>query len=380
MLHDLAVVESALSAWPGPVQAAPTDDYAFGLASPWERIRRGPEPPAPQPEPDTAKSPARVAATESIASRAGALSDEVDFPSFVAGLLHGTFDAVVDATIRQIEEFAGLVSAVAKDVDSFTRDNVTVNQVRDDLAEKHPGDLVLDVPTVGEPQLRVRPRADDDESEAVTPGWLADYGMAGTELTDEVVEQELVPAARRVVGEGRLQLLATMVLLGMNRVVVRDGRISARLRFRAAARDTASVVYATGSDPGTQSWGSRGSSAYDQHTTMVSTVGVNVQSDSDLKVELFGEVQINFASETLPLDRFIDSARMTLLQRNAKWDPAAGASPQSARPAGTAPGQLTAAPAAPGTAVAPPSPATAVVAPAPTVPVLVPSPATGGTP
>jgi len=123
------------------------------------------------------------------------------------------------------------------------------------------------------------------------------------------------------------------VLLGMNRVVVRDGSISARLRFRAAARDSATVAFATGQDPGGQNWSSRGSATYDQHTTMVSTVGVNVQSDSDLKVELFGQVQINFASETLPLDRFVDSARMTLMQRNAKWEgPAAGQLP-AAQPA-----------------------------------------------
>jgi hypothetical protein len=350
VLRDLGTVESALWSRPGPDRG---DDYAFGLATPWERIRRGPATdPAPAPAaPETgaaAPSGPRVAATESIASRAGALSDEVDFPSFVAGLLSGTFDAVVDATIRQIEEFASLVSAVAKDVDSFTRDNVTPNQVRDSLAEKHPADLVLDVPAEGEPRIRVRAVGEDDEPR--TPAWLADYGLPGEELTDELVEEQLVPAARRVVGENRLQMLATMVLLGMNRVVVRDGTISARLRFRAAARDSASVAYAVGQDPGGQAWGTRGSATYDQHSTMVSTVGVNVQSDSDLKVELFGQVEINFSSETLPLDRFVDSARMTLLQRNAKWE--AGAGPVAAATI----------------------PATAPVAPA-TTPVLAPAPA-----
>jgi hypothetical protein len=50
---------------------------------------------------------------------------------------------------------------------------------------------------------------------------------------------------------------------------------------------------------------------------MVSTVGVNVQAESDLKVELFGEVKINFASETLPLERFADSAQIALLQSHS---------------------------------------------------------------
>jgi hypothetical protein len=265
-----------------------------------------------------------VAATESLARRAGALSDEINFPAFVAGLVHGTFDAIVDATIRQMEAFADLVSAVAKDVDSFTRDNVTLNQAFDSLAQQYPNDLALEVPTGadagGSPSLHARTRADAN-AEQDAPGWLADYGLAGQPLTDELINQELVPAARRKIGEDRLQMLATMVLPGMSRVNVKDGSISAKVRFRAAARDKAEVNYAVNSDPGGPSWGERGSAAYDQHSVMVSTVGVNVQADTDLKAELFGEVKINFVSETLPLDRFADSARVTLLQRNARWSP-----------------------------------------------------------
>jgi hypothetical protein len=374
VLRDLSTVEAALWATPSP-----NDAYAFGLATPWERIRRGPQAeqqPAEAP-PQSAPTGPRVAATESIASRAGALSDEIAFPAFVAGLLSGTFDAVVDASIRQMEEFASLVSAVAKDVDSFTRDNVTANQVRDTLAEQHRADLVLDIPadpSQGEPVLRARSAGID--SEPATPGWLADYGLAGEELTDELIEERLVPAARRVVGENRLQMLATMVLLGMQRVVVRDGRISARLRFRAAARDSASVAYAVGQDPAGSSWATRGSATYDQHTTMVSTVGVNVQSDSDLKVELFGEVSINFASETLPLDRFVEPARMTMLQRNARWAAAdAPATRSAAQPALAAP--TNAAPVAqPPSTSAPTSPAPII--PAATAPTVAPAPAVGG--
>ena len=58
-------------------------------------------------------------------------------------------------------------------------------------------------------------------------------------------------------------LLATMVLLGMNRVAVRDGSISAKVMFRAAANEAAKVGYASGSDPQSVSnWGERGSLTY----------------------------------------------------------------------------------------------------------------------
>ena len=113
-----------------------------------------------------------------------------------------------------------------------------------------------------------------------------------------------------------------MVLLGMNRVVVKDGTIGARLRFRAAAADHTKRrlrrFRRSGTGTGVTEWGVRGSRSYAAPRTKVSTVGVNVQTDSELKAELFGEVKINFASETVPLDRFVDDAKRTLLERHAR--------------------------------------------------------------
>ena len=291
-----------------------------------------PTPPAPAVESDPS-SPTPVAkkemATDALGRRAGALSDELDFPAFVASLVHGTFDAMVDASIRQMHAFADLVAAVAKPLEQFTEENVSANQARDYLVEQHPRDVMLEGKD-GELTLApvARPGADKDESfgaddgvdSGVSPRWLADYGHEGAELTRELLEEQLLPAARVRVAKARLQTLSTMVLLGMNRVVIKDGTIGARLRFRASAADHAAVQYATSSDPSTggETWGSRAGSADPVATTKVSTVGVNVQSDTELKAELFGEVKINFASETLPLDRFVDDAKRTLLERHAR--------------------------------------------------------------
>lgn len=296
--------------------AAPISESLVG----WRPIGGAGAPPeTPAPATGNGESPRpRQAATETLAARAGALSDEIDFPAFVAGLVHGTFDAMVDASIRQMETYADLVSTVARGLDDFTRDNVSRGQVIDWLSERYPRDLVREVPLDGSGEPRLVPRGGgEEEGEEQSPAWLADFGIEGEPLTDEVIEEQLIPAARRHVGESRLKSLATMVLLGLNRIVVKDGTISARVRFRAAARDTAKVAYASGQEPGAPTWGERGNPAYAPPSTMVSTVGVNVQADSDLKVELFGEVKINFASETLPLDRFADSAQITLLESHA---------------------------------------------------------------
>ncbi len=297
---------------------------------------------------------ARKQATETIAQRAGALSDEIDFSDFVAGLVHGTFDAIVDASIRQMEAYSDLVSAVAKPLEDFTSDNVTLNQARDWLVQQYPQDLYLEL--APSPVVLPRPGEGDEADSPRSPSWLSDFNLEGEELTPELIEEQLVPLARSRVGQSRQQMLATMVLLGLNRVVVRDGSISARLRFRASATDTAKVEYAVSDDPQASSnWGTRGSSNYQLPSTKVSTVGVNVQSDSDLKAELFGEVKINFASETLPLDRFADEARRTLLERRAK--PSIAARPALPAPAATTP--------APVAQPAPAQPAPAAPSPVP---------------
>lgn len=280
-----------------------------------------PSDPAPVPattsDPQMPSGP-RKQATETIAARAGALSDEIAFPAFVAGLVHGTFDAVVDSAIRQMESYASLVSAVAKPLEEFTRENVSENQAKDYLVQQYPKDLYLSLE--GPPTVLPRP-SDDKENpdEARSPEWLASFNVGGQELTAELIQDTLIPEAQKRLGRTRQQMLATMVLLGLNRVVVKDGTISARLRFRAEASDQAKVDYAVSDDPGADSgWGARGSLTYPAASTKVSTVGVTAQSDANLKAELFGEVRINFASETLPLEKFADDARRTLLERHAR--------------------------------------------------------------
>jgi hypothetical protein len=324
----------------GTIQARLTPTAA-SLGTPLD-FHRGGQGPAEAPAPAQATAPNgsgahgggsaepdptahHAAATETLARRAGALSDEIDFPAFVASLLHGTFDAIVDASIRQMETFADLVASIAKTTEDFTRDNVTVNQVRDWLVQQYPKDLALDLSSTPRVVPTAQAGEDAGDGEPSSPAWLADFGLEGEELTPDLIEDELVPRAREHVGQNRLQTLATMVLLGMNRVVVRDGTISARLRIRAVAADHAKVDYAVSDDPTRSAdWGTRGSATYALPTTKVSTVGVNVQSDTDLRAELFGEVKINFASETVPLDRFVDDARRTLLERHARPGARAG--------------------------------------------------------
>jgi hypothetical protein len=47
------------------------------------------------------------------------LIDDVDFPAFVEDLIKGSFDAIVDSSIRQMEAYGDLLKDVAKSVDEL---------------------------------------------------------------------------------------------------------------------------------------------------------------------------------------------------------------------------------------------------------------------
>ncbi|MBX3160370.1 MAG: hypothetical protein KF773_30680 [Deltaproteobacteria bacterium] len=280
---------------------------------------------APAPAPPPAAPPARQ--TAEIGARAAATLEAIDFPGFVASLLTGTFQAIVDASAQQIRSYAELVASLTQSLDDFSAEKVSDDQARQFLADRHPKELVLVLPAPGTnaaPRLAPRPAA-----EGSSPAWLGKYGLAGEELTAELANGLLVTAGRRQVGEDRLQTLATMVLMGVNRVVVSDGNLRAKLQFHAAAMDRQRV------DVDQQQAGvaGRAVSSDTRAQMMVSTTKVNAQADAAIKAELLGEVRIAFRTETFPLERFADSAAIQLINRHARWQ----GPPSTGAPAAPAP-------------------------------------------
>ena len=109
-----------------------------GLAAPTS-------PPAPAPTGGGAPAPpsgGAAAPNTSVTGRAGEVAratlNAIDFPSFVASLIQGTFKAIVDASIQQMQAYAELLKNVAGTVDTFMADNVTEGNAKDYLADEHP--------------------------------------------------------------------------------------------------------------------------------------------------------------------------------------------------------------------------------------------------
>lgn len=247
----------------------------------------------------------------------------IAFPTFVSDLIQGTFRAIVDASIQQMEAFGNLLANVAKTVDQFMADNITDNQARDYLAETYPGHFRIDAS--GEaPRLVTRRNASD----LPTPDFQRDFQLPEefTSLDEDEVEETLVPAARRKLARNRHQMLAAMVLMGINRIVVTRGRISAKMGFRIDASDTGRAETASqfdfqhsastsfGGGLGSLFGGPRGSIktsvAYVSSTKKESSDELNVEAD------LTGEVDLRFRSDVFPLERFADPAMISLIQGN----------------------------------------------------------------
>jgi hypothetical protein len=332
-------------------QLAPADDLRRRMQGGNAPAAQTPAPAPGQPTPPAGGAPAAGAPSQSATGRVGEVAratlNAIDFPSFVASLIQGTFQAITDASIQQMEAYAELLKNVARTVDQFMVDNISEDSARDYLADRYDGLIVRDT-SGGKPTLRVN---QDGASDGEMPSFFKDLGLSSpSDLDEEVLEQRVVPAARRTMAEQRQQTLATMVLMGINRVIVKDGEIAARLVFHIDASEQANMRFDQTKTTGGNMAGKAARNQFTANGIMVNTTSLNAQSDINVRADLTGSVRVNFASETFPLERFADSAAIQLINNNAKV-------PQPVAAAAPAPG-------APG-AVAAPQPGAAVVQPPP---------------
>jgi hypothetical protein len=154
-----------------------------------------------------------------------------------------------------------------------------------------------------------------------------------------------------------------MVLMGINRVVVDDGEIKAKLMFHIDASETTALRFDQQKATTGNMAGEAGTGLFNAQALMVNTTSINAQSDLNVRADLTGEVRVKFRSETFPLERFADSAAIQLINGNAKVPerPAPAPAPAAAPGAQPARQQLPPPPPLPGT---PPAPAPAAPAPA----------------
>lgn len=317
-------------------------------------------PPAQPPPPRPPADQFDTRAADSVARVTRDTLNAIAFPTFVADLIKGTFNAIVDASIKQMEAFGTLLSNVSKTVDQFMADNITDNQARDWLSAQYPQHFEVAISKGDEgggrrggsarrpargakggggPGARLKPRA--GSKGLAKPDFRRELGLSqDVELDEKNVEEVLVPAARRRLAQQRHQLLSTMVLMGINRIVVTSGHINAQMGFTIDTSDAGTAESASQFDfkndtiagGGFLGFGmvSRNQVAYVSSTKKGSSDSIDVHAD------LTGEVDLKFKSETFPLERFADMGAINQIQGNTA-NPAANTPQSATTPPPTAP-------------------------------------------
>lgn len=288
----------------------------------------------------------------------GNLVQTVDFPAFVSGLIQGVFQAIVDASIQQMEAYGELLAATAKSVGQFADDHISDEQAREQVAQRFPSLVKLERDEDG--ARRLVPVSDEGGDNAALQQFARSSEQVDLSSGDS--ERKFIAAAKLELARQRQKMMALMVMLGINRIVVTNGRINAKVIFdvkasdQAARKASASMHDRATSEAGgfaaaAAPWGAAGGYTRNTHTTTVrSAIDDTSESKAQMKAQLTGEVRVNFKSETLPPERMLDA--LQLEQMNYLTTP--GAAP--AAPGGAPAAARTPAPAPAGAAPAPRSP------------------------
>jgi hypothetical protein len=267
----------------------------------------------------------------------------VSFPRFVTELITGVFKAILDSNQRQLDSFVDLLNNVAATNEGFADSNLGPDRARAWLADRYPASFEVDggqdpddAPAPGEQpwpsdgppeapdtQLRLRPGASPPSAEALR----TDLGLGPDEsVPTGDPERVLVPLARRRLAKMRQEMLSTMVMLGLQRLVVDSGRINAAMRFHidtrsAAVDDRGSTFDArhTSSASGTFGTGIWGASASMQNTIgFVTTQSSQSTEEMNTDLDLNSSVEVVFHSDYLPLNRMATDQQVARIRENSR--------------------------------------------------------------
>ena len=286
--------------------------------------------------PAAARAPSRTlsagselsgAAVSRVAGTTRAIIGAISFPRFVRELINGVFNAMVETNQQQLQQYVELTRAVSQSIDGFASLGGNDDAARRWLAEQFPQSYQIEEPDPED----VYPDEEPEPARLITTGTApsedalrAALGLeAGAEVPSGGAEA-LVPFVRRSLARNRQQILATMVQMGMQRIVVDSGRIQAGMRFHidassAAAEqnrsrfDTRTTIGARASG-GFGIW--RASASVDTTIGYVSATDRQTREELNASADLNSSVELHFRTDQVPLDRIASSQTVDRLRLN----------------------------------------------------------------
>ena len=270
-------------------------------------------------------------AVDRMASTTKRMLNAISFPRFVSELINGVFKAMVETNQQQLQQYVELVRGVSQSLEGFSSLAGNDNMARQWLADHFPQSFSIEQPDPPDPGEIPDP---DDEPEPMrllsngpppSPDALRSALALepGTEVPSDSGEA-LVPFVRQALAKNRQQMLATMVQMGMQRIVIDSGRINASMRFHIDATSAAAEDQHTGFDTRTTAaasasggWGIWSASASVSSTIgFVSTDDVRTREDLTASADLNSSVEIHFRTDQVPLDRLASQQTVERLRLN----------------------------------------------------------------
>jgi hypothetical protein len=281
-------------------------------------------------------------AASRVADTTRAILNAVSFPRFVTELINGVFKALNDSNQQQLASYIELIQNVSNTLDGFADANVGISGARSWLAERFPGSFAVqgDDDIQPEPGMSAEERrelqAERDASTRLrlipgasmpTAGALkAAFGLGPEETAPSTGDPEsLVPLARAAIARNRQQMLATMVMMGMQRIVIESGRLNASMRFHIDTRSAAAADAGSSLDTRTNldvsggaKFGPWGMEAKVQSTIgYVSTQRRQTTEEMNTDLDLSSNVELIFKTDYVQLDRLAGGPTQERIRVNA---------------------------------------------------------------
>jgi hypothetical protein len=243
--------------------------------------------------------------------------NDIGFIEFTSGLITGVFDTLLDATLKQLQAYSQLVQSVSMTLDQYvngsTLDADTCDAYLKGFGVEDGADTVkyqfdqavwdkLKTEFAGVKVKLTNETSDKSFSEAYPEN------PTNTVQQYEATKDDLQKFAKKKLATAEYNLLVTVLKLGMQKLVVSNGFIRTKLTFHVDATEmtkTTSTQASVRSTSGSLSGGFASRRVNVGGSFSASSLKVKVVNESsvaatNLSVDVIGEVQINFRSETFP--------------------------------------------------------------------------------
>jgi len=282
-------------------------------------------------ESDSAITAAADTSTLDNAMNVASRVQEIGFVEFTAGLINGTFDAIVGATLKQMEAYSTLVADLSKSIQQFQTENVTDAQITEYLAQRYPdgegGTVVRTTyvfkPTDANAAEGISSKTANQQLQEVVESLIAETQSLkenqrltrtslginkDSNLTQFTTEQvkKIRDAIAATLATNMIEQLRQMARDGLARIVVTDGEIMTKLTFKVTAttqqqkrRENYNQNINQTSIGGRAGFGWWGVSASTNNTNInINAVNETSFDSATMDVQMIGEVKLRFRTET----------------------------------------------------------------------------------